>query len=192
MLTSPQPNYDVKAFLALDEQTFNKRLELHGGHILELESATPNHSVLCNTIGFILRGLYPPSSGCRVFDGSVNIYIDSEEKVVKPDAAVPCGVMQNITGIEGVGAAIQNPVIVVEVLSKDSEKYGKAEKADLYRSLPSLEYYILISQNKMEVQQYSRLGKATWQLVTLTSEEELVRLFKESIRLADLYEGISI
>ena len=72
--------------------------------------------------------------------------------MVKPDAAVLYGEMQTITGIEGVGAAIRNPAIVVEVLSKDSENYDKTEKADLYRSLPSLLHCILISQAKVEVQ----------------------------------------
>ncbi len=189
MSTLPQSTYTVKEFLALDERTFDKRLEFQGGQILELESATPNHSVLCNRIGSLLLDMYPPASGCRVFDGSVNIYIEPVEKVVKPDAAVLCGEMQTITGIEGVGAAIQNPVIVIEVLSKDSENYDKAEKADLYRSLPSLQHYILISQSKVEVQQYSRLGQAAWHLIKLTGLEELIQV-KESIRLGDLYEGV--
>ncbi len=189
MSTLLQPTYAVKEFLALDERTFDKRLEFHRGQILELESATPNHSVLCSTMGFLLRSMYPPASGCRVFDGSVNIYIEPAERVVKPDAAVLCGEMQTIIGIEGVGAAIRNPAIVVEVLSKDSENYDKAEKADLYRSLPSLQHYILISQTKVEVQQYSRLGEATWQLVKLTGLEDLIQV-KESIRLGDLYEGV--
>jgi len=76
MPTLPHSTCTVKEFLALDERTFDKRLEFHGGRILELESATPNRSVLCSTMGFLLRGIYPPASGCRVFDGSVNIYLE--------------------------------------------------------------------------------------------------------------------
>ena len=111
--------------------------------------------------------------------------------MVKPDAAVLYGEKQTITGIEGVGAAIRNPAIVVEVLSKDSENYDKAEKADLYRSLPSLLHCILISQAKVEVQKYSRLGEETWHLAKLTGLEELIQVEK-SIRLGDLYEGVML
>ncbi len=191
MATFPHSPYAIEEFLALDERMFDKRLEFHGGQILELEGATPNHSVLCNTIGFLLRGLYPPASGCQVFDGSVNIYIESAEKVVKPDAAVLCGERQTLTGIDGVGIAIRNPVIVVEVLSKDSENYDKGEKADLYRSLPSLQHYLLISQTKVEVQHYSRLDETKWQLGKLTDFGDAIQL-KEVISLGDLYQGLTV
>jgi Uma2 family endonuclease len=190
MSTLPQPRYSVQEFLAIDERTFDKRLELHDGQVLELENATPNHGALCSRIGFLLNGV-SVDSGCQVFDGSVNIYIESAERVIKPDATVLCGQMQTITGIEGVGAAILNPTIVIEVLSPDSINFDKGEKADLYRTLPSLRHYILISQTKVEVQQYSRLGETTWQLTKLTNLADNIQLQKP-IQLSDLYAGIDL
>lgn len=40
-----------------------------------------------------------------------------------------------------------NPTLIVEVLSDGSESYDRGEKFARYRTLPSLEEYVLVSQN---------------------------------------------
>ncbi|MCY7359734.1 MAG: Uma2 family endonuclease [Rudanella sp.] len=51
---------------------------------------------------------------------------------------------------------ITNPLIVVDVLSKSTEKYDRTGKFDLYRTLPSFKEYMLVSQEYKHVSVYTK------------------------------------
>ena len=49
-----------------------------------------------------------------------------------------------------------NPTLIVEVLSASTETYDRDEKFTHYRQIDTLQEYILISQDSVEVVQYCR------------------------------------
>lgn len=51
---------------------------------------------------------------------------------------------------------IQSPLIVVEVLSPSTERYDRTEKFARYMTCPTLEVYILVSQDEQHVEVYRR------------------------------------
>ena len=55
-----------------------------------------------------------------------------------------------------------NPRIVVEVISRSSERSDRGEKFTRYRLLESLQEYILVSQEKPQVEAYFRQPDGTW------------------------------
>ena len=51
---------------------------------------------------------------------------------------------------------IKNPVIIVEVLSNSTELYDRNVKMKYYLKMPSLKYYVLVSQDKISIEIYKR------------------------------------
>jgi Uma2 family endonuclease len=82
-----------------------------------------------------------------------------------------------------------NPVVIVEVLSPQTEDYDRGRKFSQYRTLPSLREYVLVPQDRMAVDWYRREGDH-WTLREATGPQGVVVL--ESIGcvlpLATVYE----
>ncbi len=57
-----------------------------------------------------------------------------------------------------------NPVLIVEVLSASTEAYDRGGKFAIYRRLPSLEEYVLVSQDQPLVEAFSRQPDGRWVL----------------------------
>jgi Uma2 family endonuclease len=57
-----------------------------------------------------------------------------------------------------------NPVLLVEVLSESTEAYDRGKKFENYRSIPSLQAYLLVAQDRMHVERYTRQGGGDWLL----------------------------
>jgi Uma2 family endonuclease len=52
--------------------------------------------------------------------------------------------------------AATNPTVLFEVLSDSTEDYDRGEKFENYKSIPSLEAYVLVHQNARRVEVFSR------------------------------------
>ena len=54
------------------------------------------------------------------------------------------------------------PCFIVEVLSESTEAVDRGEKLNPYRLIPTLQTYVLISQDEMRAEVYSRLDEHYW------------------------------
>ena len=57
-----------------------------------------------------------------------------------------------------------NPLLLVEVLSKSTEDYDRGGKFEHYRTLPSLQEYLLVAQERCHLVHYMRQPDNTWLL----------------------------
>ena len=57
---------------------------------------------------------------------------------------------------------ITNPILIVEVLSDGTEARERGEKMLAYRTLESLQEYVLVLQNKAIVEQYTINKEGNW------------------------------
>jgi Uma2 family endonuclease len=62
--------------------------------------------------------------------------------------------------------AITNPVLLIEVSSRSTERYDSAEKFDHYKTLPSLRQYVLVSHREPSLVVWTRKDDGTWQAAT--------------------------
>ncbi|MBS2018086.1 MAG: Uma2 family endonuclease [Deltaproteobacteria bacterium] len=122
-----------------------------------MSGATPEHGRLC---GAVLAELRSALRGqCSVRDRSVAVHIAQTRAGLRPDATVVCGpitktVVEKNGRIEG--EAITNPCIIVEVLSESTERDDRGWKFRDYRTLASLEEYVLVSQDARKVEVFRR------------------------------------
>ena len=83
--------------------------------------------------------------------------------------------------------------MLVEVLSKSTRDYDRGDKFEFYRSIPSLEFYLLVDQERAFVEFYRKLPDGTWQLETLTDPGQnvvLPKLNSLELPLARIYSKV--
>jgi Uma2 family endonuclease len=56
----------------------------------------------------------------------------------------------------------RHPVIIVEILSRPTEPFDRGEKWQNYQIIPSLEQYVLLSQDEPIAEVYSRQSDGVW------------------------------
>jgi Uma2 family endonuclease len=85
--------------------------------------------------------------------------------------------------------SLLNPSIIVEVLWPSTEDYDRGRKWDLYRSVPSLNHFVLIDSSRMQVEWYSRFTEGRWIFGETASPDGVLEFDAPrcAVRLADLY-----
>ncbi|WP_353570817.1 Uma2 family endonuclease [Candidatus Albibeggiatoa sp. nov. BB20] len=85
-----------------------------------------------------------------------------------------------------------NPAIIIEVLSESTEKYDRGKKANLYRQLETVQDYILVSQEKYQIEHYQRQNPNQWLLTVLNQAEQVLQLtsVQAEIKVQDIYDKV--
>ena len=150
------------------------------------EDAAIAHDLLARNV---LRQIEmcPADGLCMVFAGGASIG-SSDGAVVHPDVAVACGEIQ----FEDESSdTLLNPLMVIEVLSPTTEAYDRGAKFAHYRRVLSLKQYVLIAQDRVSVEVFSREGDS-WVLTDATELTDTVRLtaIGYDLALADVYAKV--
>ena len=84
---------------------------------------------------------------------------------------------------------IQSPLIVIEVLSPSTERYDRTEKFARYMRCPTLEVYILVSQDEQYIEVYRR--STGWKQERF-SAGQIIKLKQLDLELpvGSIYEGV--
>lgn len=155
-------------YLVFEEKS-KIRHEFMDGEIFAMAGATRKHNLLTTNISRSL-GNQLEEGNCEVYASDFRVKI-REGHNVYPDVAVACGDIST----ENNDTTLLNPTVVFEVLSKSTEKRDRGEKAEDYFKLPSLQDYILVSQNRVRVEHYSRQSNNNWLLrIHESLDEELI------------------
>ncbi len=85
-----------------------------------------------------------------------------------------------------------NPVMIAEVLSTSTKSYDRDEKFAAYRTIPSLQEYILIVQYTMHIEQYFKTDNNKWIFSEFTDRDVSLNLASIScqIMLSDIYDKV--
>ncbi len=147
------------------EQAEDQRYEYHAGEVFAMAGGTESHALIGTNIiislGAALRG-----KPCRVYGPDMKLYVRDYDKFCYPDVQVLCE-----QGIRH-GLYVENPALVVEVLSDSTESYDRGRKFEQYRSIESLQYYLLVDQGRKHVELYERDSSQRW--VLMASQDKLV------------------
>ena len=78
-----------------------------------------------------------------------------------PDLLIACAPLEFDDTLRD---TLLNPQIIFEILSPSTESYDRGTKFAHYRSLPSLQEYILVAQDQPLIERFTRLPQGTWEL----------------------------
>ncbi|BCL78493.1 Uma2 family endonuclease [Ktedonobacteria bacterium brp13] len=163
------------------------RYELIDGIVYDMTGSSPEHSAISGNIDVVFRAQLGRGGPCRTHRDQ---YVAIPGKPpVAPDVVLTCDRADWDKDKRLKPFRIQSPLIVVEVLSPTTERYDRGEKFARYQSCPSLEAYILVSQNERYVEVYR---KATNWRQERFSENQVIKLDQLDLELPldEIYEGV--
>lgn len=163
--------------------------EYVNGKIAATDSATPTHNKL---IGNLLLALHTAldQDAYQVFVADLRLWIPEAAIVTYPDIMI---VAEPITLMEGRKDTIENPVLIAEVLSESTEAYDRGAKFAAYRTIPTFQEYLLISQDQAYVEHFSKEADQSgdrWIFTTysLGATTKLTNLGTE-VKISDFYRA---
>ena len=149
--------------------------EYLSGQILAMSGASRAHNLIT---GNIFNGLYNQlvNRDCEVYASEMRVKANPLTSYFYPDVAVVC---DEPRFEDDVFDTLLNPTVVVEVLSRSTAAYDKGEKFEAYKQIASLQEYILVSQNRVNVERHFRLG-TQWSVIEFQELVDILSL--DSIR----------
>lgn len=106
-----------------------------------------------------------------------------------PDASVVYGAPKYTTDRQTV---LENPMLIIEVLSESTKEKDKGEKFECYRSLPSFKEYVLVYQTIPRIETWYKEAENLWRISSAHGLEESIYLhtLDLTIALKDVYMNI--
>lgn len=130
-----------------DELLADIKHEYIDGQIFAMAGASENHNLLSLNMASELRNQLK-GTPCRTFMADMKVKVGRD--FFYPDVMVVC---QKDHENEYYKTA---PVIIVEILSKSTRHFDQTDKRFRYLQIPSLEEYVLIEQDKGEIQVFRK------------------------------------
>ncbi|TAF11158.1 MAG: Uma2 family endonuclease [Nostocales cyanobacterium] len=170
------------------EATADYKSEYIEGQIIPLAGGSINHNRITGNFSAALNFSFRDKN-YEVFVGDVRLWIPQRLIYTYPDVMIIADepeFFNNRTDI------ITNPQVIIEVLSKSIKGYDREDKFEAYRTIPSFQEYLLIDQNRIHVEQFSKTSKKRWNLCEYDEEDENISLVTVpfEISLQDLYNKV--
>lgn len=178
--------YTFEEYLKIDEAS-ESRYEYVHGQIFSMAGSSKNHNRISrNLLVDIHTKLKGKKKKCDTFMSDVRLEIENFKLYYYPDVLVSCN--ENDWEDE---KAVTSPILVAEVLSTSTAAKDTSEKLIAYLQIPTLQYYLVISQEKVEIAFYERTEHG-WVVRFFTEIRAVIALAKLDIDilLADIYSGV--
>jgi Uma2 family endonuclease len=177
----------VQEYLALERRA-ESRSEYLDGETFAMVGASRKHNLIAVNILASLHGQLRGKS-CEVYANDMRVRVPATDLFTYPDVVVVCG-QPELDDAEG--DTLLNPRLIVEVLSKSTEDYDRGTKFAHYRTLPSLADYVLIAQDRVHVEHFTKQADGRWLLSETDDKGSTLELPSIDCRLvlAEVYERV--
>lgn len=172
----------------LQEDLAEFRSEYWNGKIVAMSGGTPKHNQIGRNLALRL-GIQLDRSPCKLFLTETRVRVPECNTYFYPDAMIVCGTPEYEAGE---AEMVRNPTVIFEVLSPGTEAVDRGRKFACYRSLPSLQLYVLIQQDAPAIELYARQPDDTWLLTPLTGLEATLFLNTVGVTLpfTEIYQDV--
>lgn len=187
VLSKSEKIYTVEEYLSFERRGQNRH-EFHDGKILSSESSSRRHNLIgSNTIialGSRLRG-----HKCEIYINDMRVKI-SDFDFCYPDVIVVKG-EPKFDGNEL--DILINPTVVVEIVSKKTLYYDKTEKLDSYLQMPSVKECLLIREDEMRIEHFTKQNSKQFMFRIYTQNDEVISLETIGCKasLSEIYAQVS-
>jgi len=156
------------------------------GFVYAMAGASRRHSAIAVNIAASLRSAARKTS-CTVYSSDVKVRVRETKSYYYPDVVVGC----DVDDVDDY--YLEKPCLIVEVLSESTQKRDRSEKLLSYMNIPTLKAYILVEQNKQEVELFYRKEDGEWWVESFVGLDAVLKLPcpEMELTLAEIYEDIS-
>lgn len=173
----------VEDYLEMEERS-EVRHELVGGMLYAMVGGSDHHNRIAINIVAALLPL-TRDGNCRVYINDMRLKVGNN--YYYPDVMVACEPPETENPIWRT-----NPCLVVEVLSPSSESIDRREKLLAYRSVSTVETYLIVHQEMQRVERHYRNDSGAWARADHGKDGYIPLTCPETrLTLADIYRGLS-
>jgi Uma2 family endonuclease len=163
----------------------DEKWELIGGRVVRgMVGARWAHHEIVQNINFALRThIRDKGLPCRTFTETFWLKQRFLKLAVFPDIMVRCAPMEPDMG------SIDDPLILMEVVSPSSEERDRGKKASAYMRLPSLQHVCFIDRDRVNIDVFDRSDTGWTPRPPIESIEEMLAVpaISFAMRVADVY-----
>ena len=176
-------------YLEIERQAEYKS-EYYQGEIFAMAGASYTHNVLA---GRLIRDLGQQlrRRPCEVCPSDMRVRVSPTGLYTYPDVTVVCAEPRFL---DPRNDTLLNPTFIAEILSPSTEGFDRGRKFEHYRSIESLAEYLLVAQDRVHADFYTRQPDGRWLLSEAGPLDDTLELASIGCRLslADLYEKVDL
>jgi Uma2 family endonuclease len=140
------PPMSPEAYLDYERES-DCRHELVNGYLYAMTGASDRHEEIVANLLAAIHG-HLGQGGCRVYGANLKIRVGDD--FFYPDLFVRCAKERGDPFFK------TDPLLVIEVLSPNTQRYDRGDKRLAYQSLPSLLEYVMVAQDSTRIEVLSR------------------------------------
>jgi Uma2 family endonuclease len=180
-----QSGSNADAYLAWEAQQPEKH-EYLAGEAFAMVDAPREHVVVALNLAAVfkqrLRG-----GPCQAYVSDLKLRVEAADAFFCPDVVVSCELRDHAAD-----QFIEHPILIVEVLSESTAAFDRGDKFAAYRSLASLQEYVLVDIPSRRVESFRRTAGPDWLFHEHRPEVEgcHVPASEVSVPCAEIFENI--
>jgi len=176
----------IDEFLHWEDGT-DTRYELIDGVPSAMAPPARAHGILCARLGGELNGVLRSRRPCTAQTEAGIARPDRRDSCYIADLAVTCRPYQRGEQL------IQDPILIVEVLSPGTERHDRRTKVPAYREIGSVQEILLIDSEAAYAEIFRRRESGWFSEIVRGREAELhLSSIELHLPMAELYEGIDL
>jgi Uma2 family endonuclease len=182
----PKAKWTAETYLAF-ERASEESHEFIDGEVFLMGGASEEHTLVVMSTSFSLYSQLR-SRPCKVYTNDMRVKIGAADYTY-PDIIALCG---EASLEDKHGDILLNPTVIIEVLSTSTESYDRGKKFQHYRTIESLQEYLLVSQDTPRIERYIRQDANNWLLTDAKGLDAVLGLpsIGCTLLLADIYEKV--
>ncbi|WP_030005808.1 Uma2 family endonuclease [Picosynechococcus sp. NKBG042902] len=163
------------------------RHEYVDGEVYAMAGTSKNHNLISGNLYILLRR-HLRNSGCTTFMADIKVKLQTGRRFFYPDLVVTCDPEDGTSEL-----FVEKPKLIIEVLSPSTKSFDQTAKFLYYRTLPSLEEYLLVGTESPFVQCFRRQTQDIWTVQIYEGLGAIAHLesFDLDAPLTDIYEGVT-
>jgi len=156
------------------------KYEYVDGHVYAMAGAHANHNLITGNVHGEIRN-HLKGKSCRAYMSDMKVRLNNGTKYYYPDVLVNCPAIT--------GYFTENPILLVEVLSDSTRRIDETEKRLAYMQIESLEEYVLIAQDFVQIEMI-RKSDGWKSSKYFLGDEVTFSSIGLTLPVADIYEGV--
>ncbi len=172
MSALPKLLFTPEEYLELECQAEYKS-QYVAGEIFAMAGTQSVHNEVAGNIFAALHTRFR-SRACRAYFSDIRLRVPEASLYTYPDVMALCG--SPVFETSGNPPSLLNPQVILEVLSPSTEAFERGDKFARYRKLESLTDYVLVSVQKMRVEQHTRQSSGVWTYEEYEHPSNILRL----------------
>ncbi len=170
------------------ERAATTKSEYFDGEIFAMSGASFGHTLITSNCVVQLSGQLR-KRGCTVHASDLRVKIPATGLYTYPDVIVVRGKPEFDDEHRD---TVTNPILLVEVLSPSTQDYDRGAKFEQYRTIASLQEYVLVAQDKVHIEHFARQADGRWLLTETNRIEDQIELAKVGalLRVAEVYDNV--